>query len=610
MAIEPCRCCSRQDMTNAFRTEKVLSAGASSVSKKSQHEANTMSPRTITLIILVAGLSFGSARAAQGDVEPAAVASASPRAFAIVVGNNAGGAGQHDLRFAERDAERLRDVLVELAGYELQEPMLLQSPSPTELWNAFERVQVQVEEEARAGRETVLFFYYSGHARSSALDFGDQRVELIDLRRRILAMPASLRVVVLDACQSGAFSRIKGAAPASDFSVSSVASLTATGVAVMASSSATELSQESDDLQGSYFTHHLLAGLRGAADQNADGAVSLAEAYQYAYHNTLSATAVSAVGKQHVTLETDLRGKGEVALTRPARADASLRVPKALAGALTVLSRPGNAVVAELNKASGKVLSIALPAGDYRVIVRSGPSARQCEVALRKGRSAWLANAQCQKVSISMAADKGAGAEVAADAIIAPESSRPRWEIELAGGVRGFSGDSFTTTLEDFGYNRKSGLFDISGQYRLSVLARVHEHLLVGLETGSVESEHYYRETDGASSYDFLWSTKVLSALVRARYSPTPRDFHFYIQGDLGLTRTATELRQGDVMTTRETYYGPSLQVGAGAVVMALEGLGLVFDVRYLYAPTVDNELGQTRASGGWLTSLGLRAAF
>jgi hypothetical protein len=64
--------------------------------------------------------------------------------------------------------------------------------------------------------------------------------------------------VVLDACQSGAFSGVKGASAAGDFSISSVRDLHSSGVAVMASSTGSELSQESSELKSSYFTHHLL----------------------------------------------------------------------------------------------------------------------------------------------------------------------------------------------------------------------------------------------------------------------------------------------------------------------------------------------------------------
>src|SRR5262249_15794592 len=98
----------------------------------------------------------------------------------------------------------------------------------------------------------------------------------------------------------------------------------------MASSSAQELSQESDKLKGSYFTHLLLTALRGAADADGDGRVSLDEAYHYAYRRTLAATARTQVGSQHVTLEMDLAGQGDVPVTYPAQARSHLELPAAL----------------------------------------------------------------------------------------------------------------------------------------------------------------------------------------------------------------------------------------------------------------------------------------
>jgi hypothetical protein len=35
------------------------------------------------------------------------------------------------------------------------------------------------------------------------------------------------------------------------------------GAAILAASGAEELAQESSDVEGSYFTHHLISGLRG-----------------------------------------------------------------------------------------------------------------------------------------------------------------------------------------------------------------------------------------------------------------------------------------------------------------------------------------------------------
>jgi hypothetical protein len=47
-----------------------------------------------------------------------------------------------------------------------------------------------------------------------------------------------------------------------------------------------EAAQEWSFLRGSLFTHHLLAALRGAADIDGDGRVSLSEAYTHAFRHT------------------------------------------------------------------------------------------------------------------------------------------------------------------------------------------------------------------------------------------------------------------------------------------------------------------------------------
>lgn len=114
------------------------------------------------------------------------------------------------------------------------------------------------------GEQAVLVFYYSGHAKANAFHLGAEELPIAVLRDKLRALPSTLTLIVLDACQSGQFARPKGAEPAADFSFNSVSRLTTKGVAVMASSSAQELSQESDELRSGYFTHHLIVALRGA----------------------------------------------------------------------------------------------------------------------------------------------------------------------------------------------------------------------------------------------------------------------------------------------------------------------------------------------------------
>ncbi|HTL35337.1 MAG TPA: caspase family protein, partial [Kofleriaceae bacterium] len=252
--------------------------------------------------------------------------------YAIVVGSNSGGPGQTDLRYAEDDARRVGKLLTELGGYQADQVDIVVHPSPDELRARIAKLGEKLAADEKAGRATRVLFYYSGHAKASAVNLGKDEMPLPELRQKLFDLPSKLTVVVLDACQSGAFSRVKGAAPAADFSFNSRQQLDATGVAVLASSSGSELSQESEQLKSSYFTHHLLVGLRGAGDPNGDGLVTVDEAYRYAYHQTLLATAETAVGGQHVSLEVDLKGHGEVPLSYPKAATAHIELPAALEG--------------------------------------------------------------------------------------------------------------------------------------------------------------------------------------------------------------------------------------------------------------------------------------
>src|SRR5439155_1903876 len=104
--------------------------------------------------------------------------------------------------------------------------------------------------------------------------------------------------------KSGGLTRVKGmhAGPAIELDLAN--DLATRGEALLTSSTSDELARESDNLKGSFFTHHLVSGLRGAADQSKDGRVTLAEAYQYAYGKTVA----QAAGGQHPTFKYDLAG--------------------------------------------------------------------------------------------------------------------------------------------------------------------------------------------------------------------------------------------------------------------------------------------------------------
>lgn len=504
--------------------------------------------------------------------------------YALVVGSNAAGPGQAALKYAEDDARRVAATLQELGGYEASSIDVIAAPTPDEVRQHLAKLAAKVVADRAAGRQARVLFYYSGHARSTALDLGNEELALGELRQKLFAIPATLTIVVLDACQSGAFSRIKGAAPAADFSFNSKQRLDASGIAVLASSSGSELSQESEQLRSSYFTHHLLVGLRGAGDTDRDGQVSLDEAYRYAYNQTLVATAATAVGSQHVSLEVDLKGHGQVPLSFPRAATASIELPAALQGQTLVEDARAGAVVAETYKARGAAVRIAVAPGAYRVLVRSNGRLSRCEVT---AGNATIDLARCPSEAIVTEASKGGGG--------------PRWRFELGTAAGAEHRDGFTRTLANFGYNEELGA---SFGLTLAGLRRVEgwRHLWLGGFATYGGAPQWTMSTE-RHPLIFSWQTATLGALARGVLPFTDhgfwRRFAGYAQLGLGLSTARTAFSDQDGMLSNERFFGWAVTGGAGVHVAIYRGLGIGWGYSFDYAPVIDNLTGDTHASGG-----------
>src|SRR5215471_9082413 len=132
--------------------------------------------------------------------------------FLLVVGANAGGGDRPKLQYAISDAERFARVMVELGGVLPANEVVLKQPRVKELIDALDALNTRVTNARRApnvGRVEVVV-YYSGHADEQGLLLGADRYPYRMLRDRLDAIPADVRIAVLDACASGAFTRLKG----------------------------------------------------------------------------------------------------------------------------------------------------------------------------------------------------------------------------------------------------------------------------------------------------------------------------------------------------------------------------------------------------------------
>ena len=291
------------------------------------------------------------------------VASAQVERFAVVVGNNLGEPPDVPLRYAEMDAARMASVLQEVGGVRPENVVLLQGKDA----DTVRRALIAVNERVRsAGRSTVLLVYYSGHADSGALHLGSSRLELTELEQLVRGSAAAFRLLILDACRSGALTRVKGGTPIPPFEIQLGERVAGEGAVFLTSSSASEDSQESDELKGSFFTHALVSGLLGAADENGDGRITLDEAYRYAYEATLRGSSRTVAGTQHPTFQYDVRGAGDLVLAileQKARGRAWLELPPGRTWLLFQDSADGP-VVGEMGSAD-RVRRLSLRAGRY-----------------------------------------------------------------------------------------------------------------------------------------------------------------------------------------------------------------------------------------------------
>ena len=284
--------------------------------------------------------------------------------FVLAAGANNGGPDRAQLRYAISDARQFVAVMESMGGVESERRFLLEEPTVGQFIDAIRQVKETALANRRVGDRTELILYYSGHADESGLLLAGDRVSYQSLRDQLDAVKADVHISVLDACASGAITRIKGGSRQKAFLVDESSQMR--GHAFLTSSSEDETAQESDIIGGSYFTHHLVSGLRGAADVTGDGKVTLGEAYQHAFHETLAQTTDSRGGAQHPSYDINLAGTGDVVMTDLRETSAGLILGEDFDGRFYIRNAQKQLVV-ELKKPYGRIVTIGLEPGRYDI---------------------------------------------------------------------------------------------------------------------------------------------------------------------------------------------------------------------------------------------------
>jgi hypothetical protein len=329
--------------------------------------------------------------------------------FGLFVGNNRGADHEQPLRYATSDAQRVQDVLVELGGVAPTDAIVLREANADTARGALIALNDRIRTAAmRPDTQVMLFVYYSGHADRQALHLGKTRLPLVELEQLVRGSAANFRVLLVDACGSGALTRLKGGHPAPPFPIRVGETLDGEGVAFVSSSAASEDAQESDELRGSFFTHYFVSGLMGAADSNHDDRIDLEEAYRYAYESTLRSTSRTWAGPQHPTFRFDLAGKTSVVLSEPRLARRALLVFPEHRDYLVLHGSSDGPVVAEVVASAG-ARRISVRPDHYFVRGRASDHVLEGEVSVREGETKLIEDGLLERIEYARLVRKGGG---------------------------------------------------------------------------------------------------------------------------------------------------------------------------------------------------------
>jgi hypothetical protein len=307
-----------------------------------------------------------------------------------------------------------------------------------------------------------------------------------------------VRIAVLDACASGAFTRLKGGRLRPPFLVDE--SATMRGHAFLTSSAETEAAQESDRIRASYFTHYLISGFRGAADLSGDGKVTLNEAYQFALNETLGRTIDTRGGAQHPSYDINLSGSGDLVMTDVRQTTATLVLGEDLDGRIFVRNAARELIV-EVSKPAGRRVELGVEPGAYEIRLERPPASMTAHTRVADGNSVTLEAKQFGPAALEPTRTRGN----AGPAIPLAVDGRNRIDLRFGG------------TFGSPSYKAVSGVNDMNmlvgmqyGRYMREDLAVVFQITALGGLAGQAVT------SQGA----FSGTADVLGLQIGARWNP------------------------------------------------------------------------------------------
>jgi caspase domain-containing protein len=365
------------------------------------------------------------------------------RPIAIVVGANQPAPGRQPLRYALADAQLMADTLLRVGRFAPSDVHTLLEPRPAEILAALDDVARATS--SSPDPASLLVFYYSGHSDGQYLFPHGEPLPLAELRRHIEGSMARVRIAIVDTCRGGGWTGTKGLSLGPPLDAVDLMNVETEGTALVSSSSGLENAHEAAALKGSFFTHHIAAGLLGAADKSGDGNVTLQEVFEYARDRTIRDSARMALTTQHPSFDLELRGRQDIALAQLTSAQSLLELTQV--HALELVHLQSGVTVLETPPGRDS-LRLALPPGQYLVRRVSDGRVYSKEIDIRAGDPVRLDEAELTATGDERLASKGASPHVPPGSL---SSTLPgnSWEIRLGIGSSTGTPRSFGSVLYD-----------------------------------------------------------------------------------------------------------------------------------------------------------------
>jgi len=293
------------------------------------------------------------------------------RRIGLFVGANEGNpARQGKLGFAQSDAEAVSSIFFELGGTNQKdrerEDNILRQPGRASLDRRLDAIKKELADARGKGQRTELIFYYAGHSDRIGINLGSERYNTNDLLGRIQNIEADVRIVILDMCYAGNAARGDGD---EDW-----VPLSFDGCAVLASTEANEESLEMEEIGSTFFTHSLITGLKGAADDNGDANVTLQELYDFVSKEVKIKTEELKI-KQTPVFKPKNTGSEETKLTNINLARARFTINSDVTGRIGIWDNSRKILLSDLTKDNQSVMNLAFDFGDYQLrLFRENPS--------------------------------------------------------------------------------------------------------------------------------------------------------------------------------------------------------------------------------------------